>query len=230
MTRQSGLRYVYALCRPFAAALQAELTGVAGAPPGLLRHHGLVAVVSTVPEGDFGEAPLRDHLADRDWLAATTRAHQGVVCALSTVTTPLPLRPATVFPDDSAVRTMMETHEADILHTLDRLDGMVEWGVTLYADPPEAAPAAEFARTLHERLSRQAADVRLHPAPSAVPAGVPEGHLLNAAYLVARADCEGFVELVDRWKDQEPGVRVELGGPWAAYSFTGDFTKAFAKT
>ncbi|RPE38772.1 gas vesicle protein GvpL/GvpF [Streptomyces sp. Ag109_O5-1] len=249
MTAQAGLRYVYAVCRPFEAALQSQLTGVAGAPPGLLRHHGLVAVVSKVPEGDFAEEPLRDHLEDLDWLAATARAHQGVIDALTTVTTPLPLGLATVFRDDSGVRVMMEAREADFRHTLDRLEGRVEWGVKLYADPPEqesppaGKPASgrdylrqrrnrtheyeekrraaeEFARTLHERLSRRAEDSRLHPPQNAALSGVPGQNLLNAAYLVARADSEEFVELVDRTKDEATGMRVELTGPWAAYSFS----------
>ncbi|MER7185496.1 GvpL/GvpF family gas vesicle protein [Streptomyces hyaluromycini] len=216
MTAQRGLRYVYAVCRPFAAALQAQLTGVAGAPPGLLRHHGLVAVVSTVPEGDFADEPLRDHLADPEWLAATARAHQGVIDALTTVTTPLPLRTATVFRDDSGVRTMMEAREAYFLQTLDRLEGRVEWGVQVYSpvDPPEKAARAteEFARILHERLSGRAEDSRLF--------GTSVPRLLDAAYLVPRADSEEFVELVDRTKDTAPEIRVELTGPWAAYSFT----------
>ena len=72
----TGLRYVYAVCRPFDAALQAQLTGVAGDPPKLLAHHGLVAVVSTVPERDFAEEPLRRQMEDLDWLTATARAHQ----------------------------------------------------------------------------------------------------------------------------------------------------------
>ncbi|WP_217547848.1 GvpL/GvpF family gas vesicle protein [Streptomyces sp. GbtcB6] len=215
MTAQGGLRYVYAVCRPFAAALQAQLTGVAGAPPGLLRHHGLVAVVSTVPEGDFADEPLRDHLADPEWLAATARAHQGVIDALTTVTTPLPLGPATVFRDDSGVRTMMEAREAYFLQTLDRLEGRVEWGVRVYipVGPPETARATEeFARILHERLSGRAEDSRLF--------GTSAQRLLDAAYLVPRADSEEFVELVDRAKDTAPEIRVELTGPWAAYSFT----------
>jgi hypothetical protein len=33
------------------------------------------------------------------------------------------------------------------------------------------------------------------------------------------------VELVDRTKDEAPGMRVELTGPWAAYSFTGDLSE-----
>ncbi|MGW2747299.1 GvpL/GvpF family gas vesicle protein [Streptomyces sp. NPDC001450] len=253
----TGLRYVYAVSHPLDAPLQVQLTGIGGAPPGLLHHHGLVAVVSTVPESDFCEEALRAHLEDLDWLAATARAHQGVIDALTTVTTPLPLRLATVFRDDSAVRTMIEAREDDFRRLLDRLEGRVEWGVKVYveSEPQEpaepAVPAATrpasgrdylrrrrerthaheeqwrsaetFARTLHERLCRHAEDSRLHPPQNSGLSGVAGRNVLNAAYLVRRADSEEFVELVDRTKDEVPGMRVELTGPWAAYSFSGEF-------
>ncbi|TWV43612.1 GvpL/GvpF family gas vesicle protein [Streptomyces misionensis] len=249
----TGLRYVYAVCRPLGAPLQAQLTGIGGAPPALLRHHGLIAVVSTVPEADFAEDALKAHLEDLDWLAATARAHQGVIDALTTVTTPLPLRLATVFRDDSGVRSMIEAREADFLRALDRLEGRVEWGVKVFTEPPPAetessAPAdrpmsgrdylrrrradtraheedlqaAEaFAQSLHERLCARAEDCRLHPPQNAALSGARGRNVLNAAYLVPRDRSEGFVELVDRTKDETAGLRVELTGPWAAYSFSG---------
>ncbi|MEU5593109.1 GvpL/GvpF family gas vesicle protein [Streptomyces sp. NPDC020298] len=248
----TGLRYVYAVCRPLGAPLQAQLTGIGGAPPALLHHHGLVAVVSTVPEADFAEGALRARLEDMDWLTATARAHQGVIDALTTVTTPLPLRLATVFRDDSGVRTMMEAREAEFLRTLDRLEGRVEWGVKVYADPapaqveqPAAKPASgrdylrqrraqtrshedmwqkaeSFAEHLHSALSEWAEDSRLHAPQNPALSGASGRNVLNAAYLVQRADSEEFVEIVDSAKDETPGLRVELTGPWAPYSFTGD--------
>ncbi|MEW2624434.1 GvpL/GvpF family gas vesicle protein [Streptomyces sp. NPDC048106] len=252
----SGLRYVYAVCRPLGAPLQAQLTGIGGAPPALLPHRGLIAVVSTVPEADFCEEGLKAHLEDLDWLAATARAHQGVIDALTTVTTPLPLRLATVFRDDSAVRTMIEAREADFLRALDRLAGRVEWGVKVFTEPaPEPAEAAgpaekpgrpmsgrdylrrrradtraheedlqaaeAFADSLHRRLCAHAEDARLHPPQNAALSGARGRNVLNAAYLVPRDRSEEFVELVDRTKDEAGGLRVELTGPWAAYSFSG---------
>ncbi|WP_225808070.1 GvpL/GvpF family gas vesicle protein [Streptomyces spinosus] len=253
----TGLRYVYAVCRPFGTPLQAQLRGVGGAPPALLHHHGLVAVVSTVPEADFCESALKAHLEDLDWLATTARAHQGVVDALTTVTTPLPLRLATVFRDDSAVRMMIEAREEDFRGLLDRLHGRVEWGVKVYLEPepaePEPAEAARpasgrdylrrrrlqshaqeekwqraerFAHSLHERLAERAEDVRMHPPQNSALSGTPGQNVLNAAYLVSRAHSEEFVELVDRTKDEAPGIRVELTGPWAAYSFSGEASGA----
>lgn len=272
----TGLRYVYAVCRPFRSALQAQLSGVAGAPPKQLTHHGLIAVVSTVPEADFAEEPLRAHLEDLDWLTATARAHQTVIDALTVVTTPLPLRLATVFRDDSGVRTMMEAREEDFRRVLDRLEGRVEWGVKVYAETEPTEPAqptetaqttgltepaepaepgrpepkavsgrdylrrrrmqtraredvwhraAAFAGRLHERLSSFAEDSRLHAPQNSAISRAPGQNVLNAAYLVPRADSEEFVELVDRTKDDAPGIRVELTGPWAAYSFTGEFAQ-----
>ncbi|MEU1400824.1 GvpL/GvpF family gas vesicle protein [Streptomyces sp. NPDC005728] len=249
----TGLRYVYAVCRPLGAPLQAELTGIGGAPAALLHHHGLVAVVSTVPEQDFCEEALRARLEDLDWLAATARAHQGVIDALTTVTTPLPLRLATVFLDGSGVRAMIEDREDDFRRILDRLEGRVEWGVKVYVESEPTEPAASaaappssgrdylrrrresthaheerrrsaetFSRTLHERLSRCAEDCRLYPPQNSALSGTPDRNVLNAAYLVSRADSEEFVELVDRTKDELPGTHVELTGPWAAYSFTGE--------
>ncbi|MFI5684272.1 GvpL/GvpF family gas vesicle protein [Streptomyces sp. NPDC051636] len=250
----TGLRYVYAVCRPFGAPLQAQLTGVGGAPPALLHHHGLVAVVSTVPEADFAEDALRAHLEDLDWLTATARAHQGVIDALTTVTTPLPLRLATVFRDDSGVRTMIEAREEELRRTLDRIEGRVEWGVKVYADPapeppedPASRPASgrdylrrrraqtrshedmwqkaeAFAERLHHTLSERAEDSRLHAPQNPELSGVQARNVLNAAYLVPRAHSEEFVEIVDLAKDetQTPGLRVELTGPWAPYSFAGD--------
>ncbi|MFF4398998.1 GvpL/GvpF family gas vesicle protein [Streptomyces sp. NPDC001480] len=248
----TGLRYVYAVCRPLGAPLQSQLTGVGGAPPALLHHHGLVAVVSTVPEADFAEDALRARLEDMDWLTATARAHQGVIDALTTVTTPLPLRLATVFRDDSGVRTMMETREAEFRRTLDRLEGRVEWGVKVYADlapaqPEEPAPkpasgrdylrqrraqtrshedmwqkAETFAELLHGALSEWAEDSRLHAPQNPALSGASGRNVLNAAYLVPRAYSEEFVEIVDQAKDETPGLRVELTGPWAPYSFAAE--------
>ncbi|WP_367047436.1 GvpL/GvpF family gas vesicle protein [Streptomyces sp. Je 1-332] len=247
----SGLRYVYAICRPFDAALQAQVTGVDGAPPGQLSHHGLIAVVGTVPEEDFGEEPLRRHLEDLDWLSATARAHQAVIDALTVVTTPLPLRLATVFRDDAGVRAMMEAREDSFRRTLDRLDGRVEWGVKVYSDAQAASPAAEpekpasgrdylrqrrqrnkaheemwesaekFAHRLHDTLCEGAEDARLHAPQNSALSKETGRNVLNAAYLVSRSDSEAFVELVEGVKGQESGMRVELTGPWAAYSFAG---------
>ncbi|MFJ6695045.1 GvpL/GvpF family gas vesicle protein [Streptomyces sp. NPDC091272] len=140
------LCYVYAVTRPFEGVLPEEGgRGLDGEPPRLLRHGDLVAVVSPVQAADFDEAPLKAHLEDLDWLATTARTHQAVITALTAVTTPLPLRLATVCRDDDGVRRLLESGQERFTRALERLDGRVEWGVKVYADaapkPPKADPA-----------------------------------------------------------------------------------------
>lgn len=249
------LRYVYAVCRPFDGVLPEGSAGITGEPPRLLHHGDLVAVVDAVPAEEFDEGPLRARLEDLDWLAATARCHDAVLAALTAVTSPLPLRLATVCRDDSGVRRLLDEGHDRFVRALERLDGRVEWGVKVYAEPaapaarptPREAPAGavggrdylrrrlrerngreegrrraeDVSRALHGRLSAYAEAAALHPPQDPRLAGDTGGvNVLNAAYLVARERAEGFVALVGRASEEE-GVRVELTGPWAAYSFAG---------
>jgi hypothetical protein len=45
-------------------------------------------------------------------------------------------------------------------------------------------------------------------------------NIANEAYLVARADVAEFRAAVASLAADTPGVRVEVTGPWAPYSFT----------
>ncbi|MET7712204.1 GvpL/GvpF family gas vesicle protein [Streptomyces sp. NPDC005407] len=246
------LRYVYAVTRHFDGALPEDLRGIAGEPPRLLSHGDLVAVVSSVSADDFDEIPLRARLEDLDWLTGTARAHQAVVGALTSVTCPLPLRLATVCRDDSGVRRLLDAGRDRFVRTLERLDGRVEWGVKVYAETPareadtpaDAAPtgreylrrrlnerrsregtwelADAVSRRLHEELSQRAEAGMLHRPQQAQLSNAPGHNVLNAAYLVPREDSTAFVECLDRLRPDGPGLRVELTGPWAPYSFAGE--------
>jgi hypothetical protein len=149
---------------------------------------------------------------------------------------------------------MIEAREEDFRRTLERLEGRVEWGVKVYAEsePQESAQPAQkatsgrdylrqrrmqtrsheemwqkaetFSNRLHEKLSAFAEDSRLHPPQNPALSKATGRNVLNAAYLVSRAHSEEFVEIVDRTKGEVPGMRVELTGPWAAYSFAGEST------
>ncbi|MEU3504887.1 GvpL/GvpF family gas vesicle protein [Streptomyces hundungensis] len=247
------LLYVYAVTRPVAAALPAGTCGLDGAPPTLIEHRGLCAAVSPVPAADFDAAPLRAHLEDMDWLAATARTHQSVIAALAEVTCPVPLRLATVCRDEDGVRRLLDSGRARFEPTIERLDGRIEWGVKVYADAPapeRAAPAPEvkaatgrdylrrrlgqrqsrdetwrkagtLSRALHADLCERAEAGRLHQPQSARLSGASGENVLNAAYLVPRERSEEFVAAVRERTPHVDGVRVELTGPWAPYSFAG---------
>lgn len=248
------LSYVYAVCRPFDGPLP-DITGVADTSPRQVADDGLVAVVGHVPEKDFAEAALRERLEGLDWVSATARRHEAVVAALMTVTSPLPLRLGTVFRDETGVRGMLRTQENRFRRLLGRLDGRIEWGVKVYLDLPERTSQTEpkraatgrdylrqrshrhteqeatwrgaeaFSEALHGALAAHAVDARLHRPQGAALSGARGRNVLNAAYLVDRAQSDAFAEAVDersRAADAPPGLCAELTGPWAPYSFTGD--------
>ena len=77
-------------------------------------------------------------------------------------------------------------------------------------------------RRLHEKLSRHAEAGRLHRPQQAQLSRAAGHNVLNAAYLVPREESAAFVASLDELRPHEPGIRVELTGPWAPYSFTGE--------
>ena len=44
--------------------------------------------------------------------------------------------------------------------------------------------------------------------------------ILNVAYLLEDDQSDAFAAEVDELRTRLPGIRVELTGPWPAYSFT----------
>ncbi|MHC6624657.1 GvpL/GvpF family gas vesicle protein [Streptomyces globosus] len=98
------------------------------------------AVVEAVDARHFEEEPLRGHLEDLEWLSAVARAHHGVVAAVGSATTTVPLRLATVCRGEEGVRRLLAGADARIAEALVRLAGAQEWGVKLYAGPPPEPP------------------------------------------------------------------------------------------
>lgn len=81
---------------------------------------------------------------------------------------------------------------------------------------------ARAARDAHAALAGQAIRVRLHPPQSPQLSGSDAPMLLNAAYLLDRADESGFPDAVAAVADAHPELRLELTGPWPPYSFAGE--------
>jgi Gas vesicle synthesis protein GvpL/GvpF len=80
--------------------------------------------------------------------------------------------------------------------------------------------AAAFAQGVHAALSRVAVESRRHTPQDPRLSGQAGWMLLNGAYLVDDGREDGLVAVVDRFDDPDRGVRLELTGPWAPYSFT----------
>lgn len=252
-----SLTYVYAVARNCALLTAMEsVTGVAGSPVRLVpadHDAALVAVASPVPEGDFHETALHEHLEDLGWLEALARAHNGVIEAVAARTTVLPLRLATVYLDEDRVGAMLHDRQALFLGRLEHLDGHVEMGVKLYVDPghhtptaaatspdPALSPGRSYLRhrraeqdtrndahqAAEEAAERLALVARAHAVERArhrIQEGElttgPGANVSNDAYLVPAAHVHAFRAEAMRATDGLTGVRVDVTGPWAPYSF-----------
>lgn len=81
-------------------------------------------------------------MEDLDRLEAVARAHHAVVDAAFAETSVLPMRLATVYLDDTRVADMLVRQRSEFQELLGRLEGHVELGVKVYADPRTAAATA----------------------------------------------------------------------------------------
>ncbi|MFC8539032.1 GvpL/GvpF family gas vesicle protein [Streptomyces sp. NPDC057249] len=141
------LTYVYAVGRegPALHGLTSRLPGVDGHPLYPVAADGLCALVSRVPADTYGAQGLSAQLEDLARLEALARAHHAVVDGAFAETSVLPMRLATVYLDDARVAGMLVRRRAEFEDLLGRLEGHVELGMKVYADPRAAgapAPAA----------------------------------------------------------------------------------------
>lgn len=235
-TPEPTLTYVYAAAArtPGLGEVLTHIHGVAGASLALLASPGAgpgapVFAVSDVPAADWSEQALRTHLEDLTWLERTARAHHQVIEALAAHTTVLPLRLATLYEDtDRALAALREQHDL-FAERLTLLAGHTEYGIKAYL---RTRRVQQHARDAHYRQAAQAAQhlsdtatpyatacVR-HPVQSGPLTGARDGeNVLNDAYLVPDERADDFRSAIERAADGLPGIRVQVTGPWAPYSF-----------
>jgi hypothetical protein len=134
----------------------------------------LAALVSRVPLDEYGDERLRAHLEDLEWVERIARRHEGVLEGALREATVVPLRLCTLYRDRDGVRRLLRERRTALREGLSRIDGCVEWGVKLFADPqaqasqaePEPAPTERpghtyLLRRQQERaLSEKASEVR----------------------------------------------------------------------
>ncbi|MFD4543208.1 GvpL/GvpF family gas vesicle protein [Streptomyces bauhiniae] len=252
----ASLVYVYAVTRDDAALTgRAPLPAGLGTAPRLLSAGSVAALVRDVPEEDFGTEALTRQLDDLDRLEALARAHHDTIESAAAHATVLPLRMTTVYRDETRVREVLTDRADTFTRALDRLQGHVELGVKVFAEPegvqdgphseapdlPEASPGRAYlqrrrdqrrrnryalgtAGPVAERTARLAAE----SARARVSHRVQQGalatsrgeNIANDAYLVPATDVHRFRHAVRELSAPEQGVRVEVTGPWAPYSFT----------
>ena len=222
--------------------------GVGGEPVRTVASGRLAAVVNSVDSAQFNQNALRRNLEDLEWLERTARAHHDVVHAVGSRHPIAPMRLATIYLNDDNVRALLDERAGQFASALGRITGRVEWGVKAFAvrTPDDAEPEVDVAvgpgaayllrrraardrateggqriRDVAERinglLTALAVDGRRYPPQDPRLTGYPEEMVLNTAYLVDQARSTEFKRAVENV--DAPGVRLEMTGPWAPYSF-----------
>jgi hypothetical protein len=190
--------WVYAITDSPAPDLLSGLTGVGGEQVRAVTEAGLTAVVGSVDAGTFGEQARADLMSDLPSIERLGRAHHQVIACVAAGGPVLPLRLATIYPDDQTVRTLLGRSSAEFAVILDSLRGTEEWGVKVYAGAEDAAspqaaqagPAAETAGR-PDGPSAPVALVTGHSEPV-----TPDGDLVRP--MPAAGDAEAFAEMIDR--------------------------------
>lgn len=228
------------------------IPGMAGPAVRAVKAAGLTAVVSDVPLAEYGEQALRQNLEQLPWLERVARTHHAVVEELSHRGPVVPARLATIHNDDERVAGVLADRRDDLSAALDRLLGREEWGVKAYAVPTAPAEeqpvpgsqtgaaylrrrkaqltahengqqaAAEAASAVHTALTEAAVAARRHAPQDRRLTGAAAAMVLNGAYLIDREDVRGFTALAEGLAERNPAIRLELTGPWPAYSFVDD--------
>jgi len=190
--------WVYAITDGPAPDLLPGLTGVGGEQVRAVTEAGLTAVVGSVDAGTFGEQARADLMSDLPSIERLGRAHHQVIACVAAGGPVLPLRLATIYPDDQTVRTLLGRSSAEFAVILDSLRGTEEWGVKVYAGAEDAAsPQAAQAGPAAETAGRPDGP----SAPGALVTGhsepvTPDGDLVRP--MPAAGDAEAFAEMIDR--------------------------------
>jgi hypothetical protein len=132
--------WVYAITDDLKPGQLTGLTGVAGEPVRAVTEAGLSAVVGSVDARVFGDEARASLLSDLASIERLGRAHHQVIACVAAESPVLPLRLATVYPDDPTVRGLLAGGSAEFTVTLESLRGTEEWGVKVYLGPAGQTP------------------------------------------------------------------------------------------
>ena len=220
----SKIVWVYAVTGGSSAGELPGLTGVGGEPVRTVPEAGLHAVVSSVDATASGD----DVLADLPRAETIGRVHHQVIESVAAAGPVVPLRLATVYPDDTTIRSLLAEHRTGLADLLATFRDTQEWGLKVYLEPradaaadgpPRLARAEERAAGIDRVLSEMALGSRRYPAPD-LRLGPRGGWLvLSGVYLLSDLRAAEFGAAARQLAAAADGLTTELSGPWPPYSF-----------
>jgi hypothetical protein len=235
--------WVYAVTTDLSPRLLSGLSGVAGEPIRVVTETGLSAVVGTVSDSTRSGKPLTNLLVGLTAIEKAGRAHHEVIAWLAEDRPVLPLRLATVYPDDATIRLLLAERHTELSVLLESFRGTQEWGVKVYVQPwadgaecdpftgatsepgsllamePLWAKAEACAEDIGQALSDIAVATRRRPSPDPRFGDDSGWMVLNGAYLLDVERADEFAEIVESVAAEHAALRADVSGPWPPYSF-----------
>ena len=222
--------WIYAVVADQAASRLAGVTGVAGEPVRAVTALGPSAVVGTV--GEATGKSLASLLSGLAAIETAGRAHHDVIAHLAESGPVVPLRFATVYPDDATIRILLAQRHGELTRMLESFRDKQEWDVKIYVEPgPNGSAdddssrhpyrwtlAAERAERIARTLSGIAAKTQRRPASVPI-AGEARRLVVDGAYLLDSGRAQEFASIVETTAAAHAALRAELNGPWPPYSF-----------
>jgi hypothetical protein len=234
---EDSVVWVYAVTTDTGPEQLSGLTGVAAEPVRVVTEAGLSAVVGTVSDATHCGKPLASLLVGLTAIESAGRAHHQVVAHLAEDKPVLPLRLATVYPDDATIRALLAERHGELTAMLESFRGTQEWGVKVYvqpydpligrADEPDLPPSLEpfwmEAETCAEEIGHALSDIAVatkhRPAPDPRFGADSGWVVLNGAYLLDAERAGEFAEIVESATAGHAVLRADVTGPWPPYSF-----------
>jgi Gas vesicle synthesis protein GvpL/GvpF len=239
----SQVVWVYAVTTDLNPPLLYGLSGVSGEPIRVVTEAGLSAVVGTVSDSTHSGKPLTNLLVGLTAIEKAGRAHHEVIAWLAEDRPVLPLRLATIYPDDATIRLLLAERHTELSVLLESFRGTQEWGVKVYVQPwadgaecdPFAGAASEpgsllsmeplwakaeaCAEDIGQALSDIAVATRRRPSPDPRFGHDSGWMVLNGAYLLDVERADEFAEIVESVAAEHAALRADVSGPWPPYSF-----------
>jgi Gas vesicle synthesis protein GvpL/GvpF len=201
---------------------------------------GLVCWISRVSRAEFADN-LAKNIENLDWLAPMSVRHQRAVAAIAERADILPARFGTVFLDEPSLMANIKSRKVELQEDFRRIQGSEEWGVKVFALPPQATPLPSSVRSGKEYLQAKSAlrkrvnkgsDAQIVPLADAlkeISVATAQGGSISGgrrdlqfqiSVLVRKRDREKLedvlAEFSRRWKRTH---KIECTGPWPPYSF-----------
>ena len=217
--------WIYAVAAGHAAGEIAGVTGVAGEQVRAVTAADLTAVVGTV--GESAGRPLASLLASLPAIETAGRAHHLVIAHLAEAGPVIPLRFATVYPDDATIGSLLAQRSVELTLMLESFRGRQEWDAKIYVEPAAGGNragslcgtlAAEHAERIARALSTLAVATRRRPASVSFASEAPR-MVVDGAYLLDTECAQEFARIAGSASAEHPALRAELSGPWPPYSF-----------